>query len=86
MSITASIVRSAYTSHHGQRRRSLPPEIKQGNDMTDLNNDTCELNLSELEGVSGGNAIQDLAAQVAKTAAQIVTGNVGKCTDHWYSD
>jgi hypothetical protein len=64
----------------------LSPGDKQGNDMTDLNNDTCELNLSELEGVSGGNAIQDLAAQVAKTAAQIVTGNVGKCTDHWYSD
>jgi hypothetical protein len=54
--------------------------------MTNLNNDTRELNLNELDAVSGGNAIQDIAVQVAKTAAQIVTGNVGKCTDHWYSD
>ena len=54
--------------------------------MTDLNNDTRELSLDKLEAVSGGNAIQDTVAQIAKTAAQIVTGNVGKCTDHWYSD
>jgi hypothetical protein len=54
--------------------------------MTNLNDDICELNLNELDAVSGGNAIQDTVAQVAKAAAQILTGNVGKCTDHWYSD
>jgi hypothetical protein len=63
------------------------PSLKtQGNDMTDLNNETSELNQNELDAVSGGNAIQDAVAQIAKTAAQVVTGNVGKCTDHWYSD
>jgi hypothetical protein len=56
------------------------------NNQTRENNETREMNIEELDLVSGGNAIQDAVAQIAKTAAQVVTGNVGKCTDHWYSD
>jgi hypothetical protein len=62
------------------------PSGKVGTDMTYLDEDLHELNINDLDAVSGGNAIQDAVAQIAKTAAQIITGNVGKCTQNWYTD
>jgi len=82
MFITAAMILTAYPSHHGRRERSSPN--KQGNDMTYLNNEVSELSIDELDAVSGGNVV-DTAVQVLKAAAQVVTGTVGVCTDHWYS-
>jgi hypothetical protein len=53
--------------------------------MTKLSNDICELNLDELDAVSGGNLV-DAAVEAVKVAARIITDNAGKCTDHWYSN
>jgi hypothetical protein len=58
---------------------------QQGNIMTKLSNDICELNLDELDAVSGGNLV-DAAVEAVKVAARIITDNAGKCTDHWYSN
>jgi bacteriocin-like protein len=53
--------------------------------MTNLNNDTRELNIDELDAVTGGGVV-DTIVQVVKKVAQVVTGTTGVCTDHWYSD
>jgi hypothetical protein len=51
-----------------------------------LNSATRELTIDELDAVAGGKGLLDTVVQVVKTVAQIVTGNTGVCTDHWYSD
>ena len=49
-------------------------------------NEIRELNVDELDAASGGKGILDTVVQVVKEAVQIVTGNAGVCTNHWYSD
>jgi hypothetical protein len=49
-------------------------------------NETRELNVDELDAVTGGKGILDTIVQAVKTVAQVITGTTGVCTDHWYSD
>jgi len=56
------------------------------NDVTDLNKEASKLSDTELDTVVGGAGLLDTVVQVVKEGAKIVTGNTGKCTDHWYSE
>jgi bacteriocin-like protein len=40
----------------------IPAQDKQGNDMTKLNNETRELNINELDAVSGGSNCENAIA------------------------
>jgi hypothetical protein len=51
-----------------------------------LNGVTLELTIDELDAVAGGKGLLDTVVQAVKTVAQVITGNTGVCTDHWYSD
>jgi hypothetical protein len=65
----------------------MVPSYKQERDMNNemLNSEIRELTIGELDAVTGG-TVAETVVQVVKTVAQIITGNVGVCTNHWYSD
>ena len=54
--------------------------------MNHFENEVCELNVDELDAVTGGAGVVDTIIQVVKKVAQVITGTTGVCTDHWYSD
>ena len=69
-------------------REGMVPSYKQERDMKNemLNSEIRELTIGELDAVTGGTVGGETVVQVVKTVAQIITGNVGVCTNHWYSD
>jgi bacteriocin-like protein len=54
--------------------------------MNHFDNDVTELNIDELDAVTGGAGVLDTIIQVVKKVAQVITGTTNVCTNHWYSD